>query len=267
MRLEELLKQPKALPTVPELALYLIETFDKDDVNVHDIAHHISTDPVLTAKLLKQANSAFFGLARSVATVRDALAMLGLTRVRALVLGAVMDKSFDVVPGVKLEQFWRYSFNTANLARYVALQVDIDLNLAFTVGMVHSIGEIVMHVGMPDTMLKMDETVVPLAIKRSQTEFESFGYTYADVGAALARSWRFPKSIVNAIAYQRTPFENDLYEPMAGVIHMAAWRARAAELKQSQVDLIHTYPDEVGELLRLDPDLLMDDFKGVLEVA
>ena len=68
MRLEELLKQPKALPTVPELALYLIETFDKDDVNVHDIAHHISTDPVLTAKLLKQANSAFFGLARSVAT-------------------------------------------------------------------------------------------------------------------------------------------------------------------------------------------------------
>ena len=83
----------------------------------------------------------------------------------------------------------------------------------------------------------------------------------------LRQKSRFPKSIVNAIAYQRTPFENDLYEPMAGVIHMAAWRARAAELKQSQVDLIHTYPDEVGELLRLDPDLLMDDFKGVLETA
>lgn len=267
MRLEDLLKQPKALPTVPELALYLIETFEQEDVDVHEIAHHISTDPVLTAKVLRQANSAFFGLTRSVSTVRDAIAMLGLTRVRALVLGAVMDKSFDAVPGVKLEQFWRYSFNTANLARFVALQVNIDMNLAFTVGMIHSIGEIVMHVGMPQQMLKMDETVAPLAIKRSQLEFESFGYTYADVGAALARSWRFPKSIVNAIEYQRAPFDNDLYEPMAGVIHMAAWRARAAELKDDRKDLIHTYPDQVGELLRLDPDLLMDDFEGILETA
>ena len=266
MRLEVLLKQPKALPTVPELALYLIETFEQEDVDTNEIAHHISTDPVLTAKLLQQANSAFFGLTRAVSTVRDAMAMLGLTRVRALVLAAVMDKSFGAVPGVKLEQFWRYSFNTANLARYVALQVDIDLNLAFTVGMIHSIGEIVMHVGMPDTMHQMDAAVAPLAIKRAQTEFEAFGYTYADVGAALARSWHFPKSIINAIEYQRTPFDNDVYEPMAGVIHMAAWRARAAELKQTRDDLIHTYPDEVGELLRLDPDLLMDDFEGVLEL-
>jgi len=267
MRLEELLKQPKALPTVPELALYLIETFDKEEVDTQEVAHHISTDPVLTAKLLKQANSAFFGLSRSVSTVKDALAMLGLTRVRALVLGAVLDQSFGHVPGVKLEQFWRYSFNTANLARYVAVQVDIDLNLAFTVGMVHSIGELVMHVGMPDHMSKLDVTVPPLAIRRAETEFKTFGYTYADVGAALARSWHFPKNIVGAIAHQRAPFDNDLYEPMAGVIHMAAWRARAAELKQDRADLIHTYPDEVGELLRLDPDLLMDDFEGVLEVA
>ena len=267
MRLEVLLKQPKALPTVPKLALYLIQTFDKEEIDTNEVAFQISTDPVLVAMLLKKANSAFFGLTRSVSTVRDAMAMLGLTRVRALVLGAVLDKTFAVVPGVKLEQFWRYSFNTANLARYVALQVDIDLNMAFTVGMIHSIGEIIMHVGMPDTMLQLDETVAPLAIRRAQTEFAQFGYTYADVGAALARSWHFPRSIVNAIEYQRTPFDNDLYEPMAGVIHMAAWRARAAELKQTRDDLIHTYPDEVGELLRLDPDLLMEDFEGVLEVA
>ncbi len=265
MKLEQLLKQPNALPTVPDLALMLIETFDKEDVDVREIARHISSDPVLLIKLLKQANSAFFGLLRSVTTAQDAIAILGFTRVRAMVLGAVMDNSFSVVPGVKLEQFWRYSFNTANMARYVASKIDVDLNLAFTVGVIHSIGEIVMHVGMPNEMFKLDETVAPLAIKRVETEFELFGYTYADVGAALARSWRFPKSIINAIEYQRAPFDNDLYEPMAGVIHMAAWRARAAELRQSRDDLIHTYPDEVGELLTLDPDLLMDDFEGVLE--
>lgn len=265
MRLELLLKQPKALPTVPALALKLIATFEQDDPDLRLMAMDVASDPVLTAKLLKQANSAFFGLSRAVTTAQDAINMLGFTRVRALVLGAILDRSFGVVPGVKLEQFWRYSFNTANMARLVASQIGIDMNTAFTVGVVHSIGELIMHVGMPDEMSKMDQAVAPLAIKRAQTEFSTFGYTYADVGAALARDWRFPKSIVNAIEYQRAPFENEAYEPMAGVIHMAAWRARAAELKQTQEDLIHTYPDEIGELLLLDPDLLMDDFHDMLE--
>ena len=264
MRLEALLKQPNALPAAPELAIFLIESFDKEDVDTQVIARHISTDPALTARLLKQANSAFFGLMRSVSTVQEAIAMMGLNRVRALVLAAVLDNSFTAVPGVKLEQFWRYSFNTANLARYIALQIDIDLNQAFTVGVIHAIGEIVMHVGMPDAMLGLDDTVPPLAIRRAKAEFDTFGYTFADVGAALARSWRFPKGISNAIQHQRAPFDNEIYEPMAGVIHMAAWRARAAELNQSRNDLIHTYPDEVGELLTLDPDLLMGDLKSVL---
>lgn len=264
MRLELLLKQPKALPTVPALALKLIATFEQEEPDLRLMSMDIAADPVLTAKLLKQANSAF-GLSRAVTTAQDAINMLGFTRVRALVLGAILDRSFGVVPGVKLEQFWRYSFNTANMARLVASQVGIDMNTAFTVGVIHSIGELIMHVGMPEEMSKMDQAVAPLAIKRVQTEFSTFGYTYADVGAALARDWRFPKSIIDAIAYQRAPFENDAYEPMAGVIHMASWRARAAELKQTQEDLIHTYPDEIGELLLLDPDLLMDDFQDMLE--
>ena len=265
MRLELLLKQPKALPTVPALALKLIATFEQEEPDLRLMSMDIAADPVLTAKLLKQANSAFFGLSRAVTTAQDAINMLGFTRVRALELGAILDRSFGVVPGVKLEQFWRYSFNTANMARLVASQVGIDMNTAFTVGVIHSIGELIMHVGMPEEMSKMDQAVAPLAIKRVQTEFSTFGYTYADVGAALARDWRFPKSIIDAIAYQRAPFENDAYEPMAGVIHMASWRARAAELKQTQEDLIHTYPDEIGELLLLDPDLLMEDFQDMLE--
>lgn len=267
MQLAELLKQPDTLPTVPELAGYLIESFNRDEVDVGEVSHHISTDPVLAAKVLRQANSAFFGLSRQASTVKDAILLLGITRVRALVLGAIMDKSFPKVPGVVLEQFWRYSFNTANLARYVALQVDIDLNVAFTVGMVHAIGELMMHVGMPAEMAKLNATVAPLAIKRAKQEKEAIGYTYADAGAALAKSWHFPKPMVAAIEHQRAPFDNNLYEPMAGVIHMASWRARASELNQTRDDLIHTYPDEVAELLRLDPDLLMDEFEGVLERA
>ena len=69
MRLELLLKQPKALPTVPALALKLIATFEQDDPDLRLMAMDVASDPVLTAKLLKQANSAFFGLSRALELV------------------------------------------------------------------------------------------------------------------------------------------------------------------------------------------------------
>jgi len=259
MKLEALLKQPRALPTAPDAAARLIETFYQEDVDTQKVADYIAMDPVLTAKLLKQANSAFFGLARAVSTVREAMNMLGLIKVRALVIGAVLDQSFHAVPGMKLEQFWSYSLNTANLSRYIAKPIKIDENTAFTAGLVHSIGELIMHVGMPEAMAQLNETVEPLSIKRADAERSVFGYCYADAGAALAKDWKFPKPMVDAIRHQIAPFENDTYEPIAGVIHMAAWRARAEERKLSGQQLIVTYPDEIGEVLGVDPDSLMDD--------
>ena len=97
MRLELLLKQPKALPTVPALALKLIATFEQEEPDLRLMSMDIAADPVLTAKLLKQANSAFFGLSRAVTTAQDAINMLGFTRVRALVLGAIHQHPQGVV--------------------------------------------------------------------------------------------------------------------------------------------------------------------------
>lgn len=258
MQLETLLSEPRSLPTVPDIGMRLIATFDEEDVDAMQVAQDISLDPVLTAKLLKQANSAFFGLSRSVTTAKDAMSMLGLNKVRALVIASVLEDCFSVVPGMKLEQFWRYSMNTATLARLIARATGNDENTAFTVGLIHGIGELVMHVGMPEAMDLFDMNIEPLAIKRAAAEKEHFGYCYAEVGAGLARSWKFPKSMIQAIEFQLTPFAEGIYEPMAAILHLASWRARAAELKLGGDHLINTYPDEVGIVLGVDPDLIME---------
>jgi HD-like signal output (HDOD) protein len=245
MQIEKLLKQPNALPSAPKVVRKLIETFEQEEVDLQQAAMYIESDPVLTAKLLKLANSAFFGLHRNVTTARDAINVMGLIKVRALVIGAAMGDSFHAVGGVNLNQFWRYSLNTANLSRYLALPIKIDENTAFTAGLIHGIGELVMHVGMPEAMLDLDRSVPMLDLKRSRAEKGLFGYSYAEVGAALAREWRFPKKMVNAIEHQISPFDNDVYEPIAGVIHIASWRARAEELSIGSEGLINTYPDPV----------------------
>lgn len=259
MQLEKLLKQPNALPSAPKVVRKLIETFDQEEVDVMLAASLIEDDPVLTAKLLKMANSAFFGLTRSVSNAREAINVLGLIKVRALVIAASLGEGLHCVGSVNLNQFWRYSLNTANLSRYLALPIHIDENTAFTSGLIHGIGELVMHIGMPEAMIDLDRSIPMLDLKRATAERGLFGYSYAEVGAALAREWRFPKRMVNAIEHHNAPFENDTYEPIAGVVHIASWRARAEEQSMRSELLINTYPDPVGLVLGIDPDTVVGE--------
>lgn len=267
MQLEKLLKQPSALPATPKLVRRLISTFDQEEVNMLEVAALIEEDPVLTAKMLKTVNSAFFGLTRSVSTARAAVSVLGLIKVRALVIGAAFGESFHSVGSVNMNQFWRYSLNSANLARYIALPIRIDESTAFTSGLIHNIGELVMHVGMPEAMSDLERSVPMLDLKRAAAERALFGYSYAEVGAALAREWHLPKRIINAIEHQCAPFENEVYEPIAGVVHIASWRARAEEQHMRSEVLINTYPDPVGLVLGIDPDMVVgEDIPAITRV-
>lgn len=259
MQIEKLLKQPNALPAAPKVVRKLITTFDQEEVDMNQVAALIEDDPVLTAKLLKLANSAFFGLTRSVSTAKEAINVMGLIKVRALVIAASFGEGFHCVGSVNMNQFWRYSLNSANLARYIALPIRIDESTAFTSGLIHNIGELVMHVGMPEAMIDLDRSIPMLDLKRAAAEKALFGYNYAEVGAALAREWYFPKRMINAIEHQCAPFENDTYEPIAGVVHVASWRARAEEGHLRSELLINTYPDPVGLVLGIDPDTVVGE--------
>lgn len=267
MTLDELLKRPQTLPVVPELAARLIQTFEADDVDLSAIASEIERDPVMAARLLRQANSSFFRLVRPVGTVRDAVMVLGLNKVRALVVGEAMNASFRAVSGIHLDRFWQYSFAAASLAKTICAPRRLDENVAFTAALLHGVGELVMHTGMPDAMRPLDERVDPLARERAKAEYRVFGYSYAEAGAALASAWRLPRLLVTAIAQHGAPLDHEPQEPLAAVVHMASWRARMLMAGNRLDDLIHTYPDSVGEVLELDPDLLVaEDVAGLSEM-
>ncbi len=257
MRLDQLLRQPQALPVVPELAARLIQTFEQDDVDLGAIAREIEHDPIMAARLLRQANSAFFRLVRPVGTVRDAVMVLGLTKVRALVVGASLNASFHAVSGIHLDRFWQYSFAAASLAKMICAPRRLDDNLAFTAALLHGVGELVMHTGMPEAMQAIDNQIDPLDLQRGLVERQAFGYSYAEAGAALASAWRLPKLLSAVIGQHVAPLEHDPQEPLAAVVHIASWRARVLLAGNSRDQLIHTYPDAVAEVLELDPDMLV----------
>ena len=257
MELSALLASTIVLPSIPKVIALLLSELDRDEPDLRKVTQLISTDPALTTRLLQTANASFFKLSGKVNSASEALAILGLPHIRAMATEAASAASLKAVPGIHLQQFWAYSLHVAKLARSLAGVVRQNQGAAFTCGLIHAVGELVMHVGMPVEIAPLDREVPPLDLRRARVEFRQFGYCYAQVGAGFARRWLFPQPIVDALEHQYAPFENNVYEPLAGVIHLATWRARAREAGLNDHALAVTFPGSVGEVLGLDIDMVL----------
>jgi HD-like signal output (HDOD) protein len=258
MDLQTLLNQPRALPSIPEAVSHLMTELDKDDPDLRRIGVLLASDPALTTRALRLANSSFFNLQRQVSSVQEAASIMGLNHVRTMVMAAALGGAFRKVEGVNLEQFWRYSLNVGKIARALAQTMKQDAGAAFTAGLLHALGDLVMHMGMPDEMRQLDFSVPPLGLDRAQAELSALGFTYSDVSAGFAARWNFPDTIVRALTNLHRPFEGETYEVLAGVLHMAVWRARAQEVGLDAAGLAATYPDMVALVMGLDLDTLLE---------
>lgn len=257
MELQNLLASPVALPSIPRIVALLLSELERDEPDLKKVSELMMHDPVLTTRMLQLTNSAQFQLSQRIGNVPEALAVLGLVQARSLVCVAAVGSAFRNVGGIDMQQFWRYSINVAKLARTLAGVVRRDTSMAFTAGLIHAVGELVMYLGMPGAMAELDASLSPFSTKRAQAEREAFGYSYAQVGAGFARVWRFPESMVDALGHQDAPFQKGVYEPLSGILHLSAWRARAKEMDLNDDELADNFPDVVALPLRLDIDTVL----------
>ncbi len=251
MSIAALFDIPQALPTIPKVAQELIRSFSREDVAVDEIAHHLSADPVLSAKTLRLANSAYFHVSRQVASVDDAIRMLGFVMIRNLVIGCGVTGAFKAVPGLDLPQFWRHSLNTACGARWLAQAIDRNSDLAFTVGLMHAVGHLVMHVASPVAMKALDEDCHPLAAERALLEQARLGYHHGAVGAELASRWKFPAEVSEALNAAADPLQVAAASEVGGLVHLAAWRSRVSVLNLDAAQALASCPGAVGRTIGL----------------
>lgn len=252
MDLQSLLNYPGALPTMSRTVTELMSEMNKDEPSPKLVSELIGQDPSLTTRVLRLSNSAFFRASRRVGSAEEAVAMLGMTHVRSLVMAAALGSSFKNVPGVHLPQFWRYSLRVADISRSLAGVLNQSASNAYTAGLIHAIGDLVMHIAMPDEIAPLDMGTPPLDLQRAAAERQRFGYTFGEVGAGLVERWHFPQPIVDALKHQSAPFDGEVYDTLAGILHLAAWRARAEEIQLDDSGLAATFPDLVGLTLGLD---------------
>ncbi|WP_373991024.1 HDOD domain-containing protein [Duganella sp. BuS-21] len=267
MKLDALFQNPTALPTAPKVVEELISSFDKASVSTEEIAKKLSTDPVLSAKLLRLANSAYYHVSRSIGTVEDAVLMLGFVTVRTLVISSGLVSGFKTVPGLDLKQFWKYSLYTAVSAKWIAKKTKENTDLAFTIGMMHAIGQLVIHSAAPEQAMALDKVAGPLDSRRLDAEQASLGYTFADVGAELAKRWKFPQAFSETILAFPEPHHNGELNRLAAVVSLAAWRARVALAELNDEEIAACYPVDLAEELGLEDNALIDDMPSPDELS
>ncbi len=267
MDIKSLLDQPHKLPTVPAVVQKLIASFSDEDVSFTVIAEQISADPALTAKLLRLANSAYFHLSRSIGTVDEALQMLGFVMVRNLVLGNGMSAAFRNTKGMDLKQFWLYNLYTASSARWLAGKLALNADLVFTVGLMHGLGQLQMHVAAPQEVQPLDKAVPVLDAGRAAHEKATLGFHNGEVAAELAKMWNFPQPIVEALRCVPDPLAAKEFLPAAACVHLGTWVARHAIARTSASTGDASFPAEIARKLGANAELTLQELPPVHELA
>lgn len=257
MELNALLAHPVALPSLPRAVALLMTELGHDEPSLRRVNQLMGTDPALAARLLEMANAPAFQMQRQIVGIPEALGLLGVAQLRSLVGSAPLGTTSRSVPGINMQQFWRYSLNTAKLARSLAGIGHLNQIAAYTAGLIHAVGELLMHLAAPDIVLSINALVSPFDLRRAKIEQRILGYCYGTVSAGLAQRWQFPEVVVDALQHQSAPLDNNAYEPLAGVIHLASWRARAREVDLSEKEMAVSFPGEVGLMLGLDIDMVL----------
>ncbi len=257
MNLEQVFAKTHLLPTIPRVVQELIDSFGQDDIDIGGIAKKLSVDQVLTAKVLRLANSAHYGATRQIGSVDEAVVVLGFNSLRTLVIATGISGSFVALNGLDREQFWRHSLHAASISRWLAGRCTPRLNseLAFTAALMHGIGQLLLHLVFPEESARLQR--LPLSSRvaeRQEVEQTALGLDHCQVGAELARRWNFPEDIVRAIAQYAKPQAFRPLNPYAVVTHLGVYIANVFESGGSSDDLKENYPAEVCDPFGLGVD-------------
>jgi len=220
------------LVSPPDVCMRLFEMIHSPKTGANEIAEVVSVDPSLTARLLRIANSAFYGFSRKIDTVSRAVTIIGNGELYNLVLSISAVKSFTSIPNdlVSMETFWRHSVYAGLLARALAQRINVlHPERLFVAGLLHDIGSLVLYYERPDVMRDLllvadgDEEVLYRA------EQEQLGFSHATLAGYLLEKWRLPDELQQAVLWHHEPEQAKLARLEAHLLYLADMMVNESE--------------------------------------
>jgi putative nucleotidyltransferase with HDIG domain len=248
MELQALIRDANHLVSLPEIFYRAQELLDDPRADSRTIGKVIETDAGLTARLLRIANSPLYGSSARVDRISYAVTLLGRNVLRDLILSTVVLRAFDKVSTqlVDLSSFWHHSLYCGLAARELGRRRGmLHHERMLVAGLLHDIGQLLMYQRCPELSMQALTRAEAADDGMYRAEREVFGYSHADVGAALLKSWRLPESLQEAVACHHEPALATTYGLEASLLHLGNSIANQLEPSR-QIDLCEARTDPMA---------------------
>lgn len=229
LSLERVLREIKQLPSLAAVVMQILHSFENTELDIAVLARQISQDQGLSARVLRVANSAFYGFSGKIGSINEAVVVLGFHNIRSLVSAAgIIDRLNVVSEHFDCRQFWQHNIGTGVGAKILAKTIGQDPEIAFTAGLLHDIGILVLLLYFPD------EFKAVLACRRQrdcdliEAERQVLDMDHARIGAEVAKHWKFPAAIQKAIQHHHDPDRDP--QALTDCVHLADVLGLALEL-------------------------------------
>lgn len=223
-RIRKITESIIGLPTLPTVVAKMIELVDNPRTSAASLARLIASDQALTARILKLANSAYYGFSREISTVNMAIVVLGFNTVKDMGLSlSVFDafKSKQQHPSFDLNRFWEHSIACGIAARMLARNYRSRYTgEAFVAGLLHDIGKVILNQYFQNEFLLIIEAQVKGATLE-EAETSIIGTHHSQIGSWLAEKWNLPRIISRSLLHHHEPWDSKKEPIFVALIYLA----------------------------------------------
>ena len=223
-KLENIIARIEELPTLPIISQKILQLMTDEDVSYRDIVKLVENDQSLALKIMKIANSAFFGSLNRISSLEQAMVKLGMNEVRSIVLAvSVYDFFSNSDSGaIDRERFWKHGIICSQTAKYLGSHYRIeDDDTLFLSGLVHDMGKAVLDEFFHDEFLNIINYLEMKRATFSEAEKVVLGTTHYQIAAKLLSQWKFPKKIILQVLYHHTPWADKTFETGSIMVYLA----------------------------------------------
>ncbi len=268
------------LPTLPTIAMEVSALTHDPNSSMRDIVAVIQNDPAITGKILKIANSAFYGMRQRIDSVTRALVILGTNEINNLVTSIAVFDAFPISPQTKVFNrriFWEHCILTGEIAKSISLKLNMNvIGEIFTAGLLHDIGKIILDQYFHEDFMEACKMSEKDGIHLYAAEKQIFQVTHSQIGGWLSEKWKLPKKIIDVIYYHHKPLRSLNYKSFTSIINIANYLAKIASGTLHENDL-KTYitesiawqilEREIPVVSRLDLEEFIDELAKLTENA
>ncbi len=262
-KMKKLFEQVHKVPQVPEVVRILISQFNDPNVNMKDISKNVEKEQVIALKVLRLVNSAYFGLPKKIATIEEAVVMLGMAKLRTLVIASGIVSSIPEIKDFDVKQFWLESFCTAVTAKWLANEAECDGDIAFTAGLISGLGSILIHLGRPKEALDIEKRVAEGHL-RPFVENMRLGYTSQAVCAELCTLWKFSEELIIPVAQCGEPLKSAEVSKIACAIFVGKYLSTCRYQGKAPDEIMQSIPFDVTEKLDLSEVFFKEKLEEIL---